>query len=366
MNGHVRTLLPVALAGLCSCLCAADSIKIGDRTLDDVYITENADCYFVRIPSDGSLETVSKKRTDVRNVEITGDPAKRGKLLQQWKESSAKNDTKTISSAPHARGADTKPFVSERVLRGRTNASKVDSTPESPPRVAIPPMATVPDNQSMPLPPTAIAPTAQSVDATLLPNVREYIETSQMWGQMPRKVQANIPSHGHRADGMGNIVAMIPSRHMAEGVQPMFFRDWLWVLLPGGGEKRLEVWDIKVGRIGYVEAAEIVQVIDGNSLLLRLSYNIEFLFSIAKPVEEFSWRLAALDGLDARDQMVIVRHIDTSGHVDGEAIRLKMMLKVAGTSQYTTATGGKGTAFALEPFDIEPFRNAIPASMLCD
>ena len=278
MKGHVRTLLLVALAALCSRFCYADSIKIGDRTLDDVYITENADYYFVRIPSDGSLETVSKKRTDVRDVNRSSDPEARKRLLQQWQKAIAPEET-------HARAqAEAAHTVAQEGARARAQAKAAQK--EAAQEEALRKGRIDWQNEEARRRAQAEAAQAQAEARAKLPScVREYIDSSQ-------------------------------------GRPMCFYQD---------------NWDLKVGRIGYIRA-KIIQIIDDSSLLLELY---------------------------SRPLMVIVKGVTTSGLVDDKLWPgYTKMLQVTGIVQYVTVLGSTKTVFVLEPFDVGPFRDAIPASML--
>ena len=282
MKGLVSVFPLVALAALCSRPCCADSIKIGDKTLDNVYITENADFYIVRIPSDGSLEKISRKRTDVGHVNRCSDPEARKRLLQQWQEAVAQEDALARAQAEAAQEEARATPQLEALARPQKEA-RAKAQAEAAQEEALA---------------RAQVEAAQEEARAKLPScVIEYIDASQGW--------------------------------------PMFFNR------KEGG------WSMMEGRIGYIGTAElpgvakILQIIDSRSMLLE-----PYSFAADHP------------------KAVMVRGVATSGHVDDGYISITKMLKVIGTIQYTTVIGGSRTVFVLEPFDVEPFRNAIPASML--
>ena len=99
MSTLAKVFLGICLAGIGSFPCAADSIQVGGKTFDDVYITEDADYYHVANPADGSLQRVSKRRSDVREMKKSDDPAARAALLEQWKKRRADDEKKAANGA---------------------------------------------------------------------------------------------------------------------------------------------------------------------------------------------------------------------------------------------------------------------------
>lgn len=65
-------------------LCAADSIRLGDKTLDGVYIRESDALYYVQIPWDGTVTVAWKADVQAGDVVITEDSAARAVLLAEW------------------------------------------------------------------------------------------------------------------------------------------------------------------------------------------------------------------------------------------------------------------------------------------
>ena len=63
---------------------SADSIKVGDRIYQDVYVSEGASGYYVGIPDDGSVVNVSKSEVDPKDVIITEDREARKALYSKW------------------------------------------------------------------------------------------------------------------------------------------------------------------------------------------------------------------------------------------------------------------------------------------
>lgn len=94
-----------------------DTIKIGGRILDNVYIVEDGAFYHVHIPG-GTLESVSKKRTDIGYVRFTEDSAARALLFEQWRKHS-----QPVSVVP-APSPETRPgsgSVSLRLFKKKKN-----------------------------------------------------------------------------------------------------------------------------------------------------------------------------------------------------------------------------------------------------
>ena len=59
----------------------ADSMVVSGEKLDNVYIGETSTYYIVKNPKDGSFQTISKKRMDIRKPIQSDD---RKELLKQW------------------------------------------------------------------------------------------------------------------------------------------------------------------------------------------------------------------------------------------------------------------------------------------
>jgi uncharacterized membrane protein YgcG len=82
---------------------SADSIKVGDTTYSDVYITEGANMYYVSFPQDGAVLNVSKSEVDAGSVTITADKDLRGALYKKWL---AARDQTPARSAPPEKAPD--------------------------------------------------------------------------------------------------------------------------------------------------------------------------------------------------------------------------------------------------------------------
>ena len=81
----------------------ADSMVVSGEKLDNVYIGETSTYYIVKNPKDGSFQTISKKRMDIRKPIQSDD---RKELLKQWE-------------AKRAEPKDNKEKLETKVLSGR-------------------------------------------------------------------------------------------------------------------------------------------------------------------------------------------------------------------------------------------------------
>ncbi len=80
-----RSLITLAvLATGASLVASADSIKVGDKVYEDVYISEGGNGYYVSIPSDGSIVNVSKSEVDEKDISFTQDREARKALYKEW------------------------------------------------------------------------------------------------------------------------------------------------------------------------------------------------------------------------------------------------------------------------------------------
>ena len=70
---------------LCALAAVADSIMIGGTTHKDVYVIEGNQLYYIRFPATGKVVSVRKNSIAAENVKLSRDPARRARLLQQWK-----------------------------------------------------------------------------------------------------------------------------------------------------------------------------------------------------------------------------------------------------------------------------------------
>ena len=72
------------LATGASLVAYADTIKVGDKVYEDVYISEGANGYYVSIPSEGSIVNVAKSEVDEKDVSFTQDREARKALYKEW------------------------------------------------------------------------------------------------------------------------------------------------------------------------------------------------------------------------------------------------------------------------------------------
>lgn len=81
----MRTMWVVVLiaAGV-SLAAGADSIKVGDKVLENVYITEGSGTYYVSIPEDGTVQNIAKSDVDPKGVVISPDREARKALYEAW------------------------------------------------------------------------------------------------------------------------------------------------------------------------------------------------------------------------------------------------------------------------------------------
>ncbi len=84
------------LAVLLACGTPADSIKVGKRLYSNVYIRSDGSNHHIHFPDEGRVEKVSRKRTDVGEPRIDGDPAVRAALLDRFNQ----NKALTVEKAP--------------------------------------------------------------------------------------------------------------------------------------------------------------------------------------------------------------------------------------------------------------------------
>ena len=67
-----------------SFMASADAIKVGDKVLQNVYVTEGSSSYYVSIPDDGSVLNAAKSEVDPKSVVITQDREARKALYTAW------------------------------------------------------------------------------------------------------------------------------------------------------------------------------------------------------------------------------------------------------------------------------------------
>jgi hypothetical protein len=78
-------ILPVVVIGG-ALAASADSIKVGDKVYEGVYVSEGVNCYYVSIPEDGTVLNAPKSEVDAKDVSVTQDREVRKELYSRWLE----------------------------------------------------------------------------------------------------------------------------------------------------------------------------------------------------------------------------------------------------------------------------------------
>jgi len=79
------TYVVVVLIAIGASLAAvADSIKVGDKVLENVYVTEGSSSYYVSVPDDGTVLNAAKSEVDPKSVVISPDREARKALYATW------------------------------------------------------------------------------------------------------------------------------------------------------------------------------------------------------------------------------------------------------------------------------------------
>ncbi len=81
----LKTFYLVVVLMLTSGMGYADSIQIGGKYYQDVYIGVTTEYYYVHHPEEGRMEKVSRRRSNISDVLIDSDGAARERLLEQFK-----------------------------------------------------------------------------------------------------------------------------------------------------------------------------------------------------------------------------------------------------------------------------------------
>jgi hypothetical protein len=81
---RTTSFVVVMIAMGASFMASADAIKVGDKVLENVYVTEGATIYYVSVPDDGSVLNVAKSEVDPKSVVITQDREARKALYAAW------------------------------------------------------------------------------------------------------------------------------------------------------------------------------------------------------------------------------------------------------------------------------------------
>jgi len=87
-------------ASMLSLAASADSIRVGDKIYDDVYVTFAGGRYEIKLPDTGALITVPVG-TDAKLLS-TSSPEERDKLLEEWerKQKNYKLRISTVTTSP--------------------------------------------------------------------------------------------------------------------------------------------------------------------------------------------------------------------------------------------------------------------------
>lgn len=93
-------------------------------------------------------------------------------------------------------------------------------------------------------------------------------------------------------------------------------------------------WPLGVGQIGYTGSARIIQIVNSSTLLISVA-----------------------------DKTVLFRGLGTHSLVDGDTL-YPYLAEVIGRTSYKTVLGANATVYVLEKFNIEPFRQTVPPSVL--
>ena len=73
-------------------IASADSIRVDDEWLLNVYVQESSQFYQVLFPETGETRQISKKRQDVGEPKLTKDEAERAKLRERWQEAAKERE----------------------------------------------------------------------------------------------------------------------------------------------------------------------------------------------------------------------------------------------------------------------------------
>lgn len=106
----------------------------------------------------------------------------------------------------------------------------------------------------------------------------------------------------------------------------------------------------KIGDFGKVYHDETIvnvrQVIDKNTMLIRVFYTIDGVEILGKPGNQ-----VAMDTFQTKEIILMVQNFSTKGATDGAAFDLPQVFEVTNTKIYRTASGGSNTVFVIEPMD---------------
>ncbi len=100
-------VLTMALVGGVA-VAAADTVKAGGKTYENVYVTESDSTYYVCSPEDGTVVNLAKSDVDPKDVTVTQDEDARRALFEQWSEKSrARRGLPSLASSEKDVAAET-------------------------------------------------------------------------------------------------------------------------------------------------------------------------------------------------------------------------------------------------------------------
>ena len=105
---------------------------------------------------------------------------------------------------------------------------------------------------------------------------------------------------------------------------------------------------LSVGQVGYSSDVRIKQVIDGNNMLVTLTYYAPKDYYIQNGM-----RVYTSGPLTASKKIVWIKGINTVGFADDTPLKIEnIALKITGTKQYDDTEGATTTVFLLEPVEV--------------
>lgn len=106
---------------------------------------------------------------------------------------------------------------------------------------------------------------------------------------------------------------------------------------------------IKIGDFGRVyydnSKVNVLQVIDKNSMLVRVYYTVKGFKVLGKPGNQ-----TVVDDFQTKELTLMVKGVSTKGATDGAGFDLPQVFEVTNTETYKTA-GGSNTVFVIEIMD---------------
>lgn len=172
--------------------------------------------------------------------------------------------------------------------------------------------------------------------------VDAYVEASRIWYDDQLEVIQNAIHNFENNPRFHELVEPWEQElatHQEAGYQPMNFGRSRQVVIDDG--LRNEAWSFEAGRIGYLSRGRVIEIIDGNTVIISVR-----------------------DDPPNPRRRAMVKGPDTSGQAVNDIVDVPTMLEVRGTTTYVNKKGEERTVFLLEPFDIEPWRAEMPPSTL--